>query len=473
MKKIIALLLALTMVFSLAACGGGAKSEEAAAPASQEAAAPASQEAAAPAAQEAAPASEEAAAPEEKEEITLTIWLNSLISADDLLLDEEDWYINQAIKRFQEKYPYVKFDVTKSEDGNTSAALFKAAAASGSAPDICEFWTGEWMFDVEDMTLDIYDKLSPERQTDLQGWANVCRDYDTNNKKIGVPIAVQTVAGIYYNKNMIAEAGLDFENNPPKTTDELLEACAKIKEAGYTPFLADEGEKHEMIYYIANYWWLQQSGFSTIVAENKGEKKYADDEGLIKTLEFYQQLVDNGYINEDTLNASDARGRFMSGIEGAMMGSSSSKVQTYSEALGEDVLGFIKPGDLDTNGVITNCCLGGAGQGLVVSKDTKYPEECIAFIDFLTSPEEFKEYFKHNPTCIPNLASITAEDLGVTNPVTIKMLSMTGDVVFYTDNCVDSDAMNELMRYTANLINHTMTPKEVAEAMDKVIEAKQ
>ena len=431
MKKLISLLLAVIMVVSLAACQKK----------------------------------------EETKEVTLNIWLNSLMPASDELLAEEDWYINQAIKRYQETHPNVKFEITKLGDGNETATLFKAAAAAGSAPDICEFWTGEWMFDVEDYTLDFYDKLSDKTKNDVLGWDTVCRDYNTSNKKIGIPIAVQTIAGIYYNRDIIKAAGLDFDANPPKTTDELLDACEKIKAAGYTPFLADEGERHEMFYYIGNYWWKQQSGAQTIVAENKGEAKYVDDQGLRNVLDFYQVLIDNEYINPDCLSASDDRARFMEGKEGAMTGGSSSRMSSYSEALG-DKLGFMRPGDMDPNGVIQNGLLGGAGQGLIISKDTKYAQECIDFVEFLVSPEEFKHYREHEPAVIPNLNSITAADMPDAPDVTKQALGYKQDVTFYADNMVDSDVMNEVFRLSANLINHTMTTDDVLAALDEVIALK-
>ena len=75
MKKILAVLLASFMVFSLAACGQNSGSSEAAAPAA-EAAAPAA-EAAAPAAEAAAPAAE-AAAPAANDDIYVGISINAL-----------------------------------------------------------------------------------------------------------------------------------------------------------------------------------------------------------------------------------------------------------------------------------------------------------------------------------------------------------------------------------------------------------
>ena len=456
--RILALCLALIMVLGLAACGK-APAENAEIPAAEGEKAP---EAGGETAAEGA---------EEKEEITLTVWVQSLVSSAELLLPEEEWWISKAIAKFQEDYPYVNIDLTKQNSGSEAATMFRAGATSGTAPDIAEFWSGSWMTDLADYAYPVDELLSEEAQARLMSWEACAMDFNSDNERIAIPTSSQSIGGFYYNKDIIAEAGLDFENDPPQTVEELFEACEKIKEAGYTPIISDEGSGHNLIYFVFCYWWVQQSGYDTLVAQNKGESKYADDEGLIRAMELYQELYTNGYVNSDAVSASDAESRFMMGTEAAMYPKSSATEAALYEALG-DSLGFIKPCDVDPNGIITDKLIGGNGQAFIVSKDTQYPEECAALIEYLVSAEEFIEYKKVRTAAIPNITDVDLSALGELDPVAEKMMGLASEATFYVDNVVDADVIAELVRYSADLLVGNMSPEEVAEAMDAIIAAK-
>ncbi len=408
-----------------------------------------------------------AALAEDHEPITIQLWTGSLITTGELLLSEEDWWLTHALARFKEQYPYVTVDVTLMADGDVAAQLFRSAAVTGSAPDIFEGWSGNWVIDLEDYTLPVYDLMNEEARDRISGWETVSVGYDTNNTVVGVPTMFQGFGCLYYNKEIVEACGLDFENDPPKTTAELAEACEIIKEAGYTPIVTDEGTGNKLFYFTALYWWLQQSGYSTFLAENAGEMKYADDKGLLSFLEFYSDLFKNGYMNSDTLSSDDAMSRFMVG-EGAMYPDYCSYVGTITEEMG-DKLGIIKPCDMDPDGVITGKLIGGPGQAYVVSKDTKYPEECVALIEFLSSPEEFVELYKADHSKYPNIIGVDASELEDITPVSAKLVEWAGDATFWPDNVIDSDAITELIRYIPDLFNGVKTPLEVAEAMDAVI----
>ena len=457
MKRILAVVLSAVMVLSLAACSQPAAETTAAVPAATTAAA---------AATEAAPAATEAPAAEH-EPITISMWIDTLVPKTDLLLSEDQWWLNEAIGRFQEKYPYVTVDITLESDIAESNNLFRTASLAGTAPDIMETWSGNWTTDLKDYVLPIYDMLSDEARNRISGWEAVSVGFDETKEKVGCPTPHQGFGCLYYNKEIIAAAGLDFENNPPKTTEEFAAACEAIKAAGYTPILSNEANEKGVFYNVALYWWLQQVGYATFNEETAGTKKYSEDQALIDFLNFYASLYQKGYYNEDTFSSDDAQSRFMVG-EGAMFAAYCSRIPALYEAMGDNV-GVIKPTDMNLNGVMTNKLIGGAGQALVVSKDTKYPEECIALIEHLTSVEEFVYYFKHDPSKFPNIKGVNVSDLGDIDPVTSKLIGWAGDVTLWPDNCIDGDAITELGRYLPDLMSGKKTAEEVAAVMDAAI----
>ncbi len=324
-----------------------------------------------------------------------------------------------------------------------------------------------WIIDLADYVLPVHDLMSEKAQESISGWETVSVDYDISKGIVGVPTMHQGFGCLYYNNDIVSACGLDFEANPPKTTAELLEACETIKKAGYLPIVTDEGKSKLMFYFTALYWWLQQSGYDTLLAENAGEKKYAEDAGLLSFLEIYSDFFKKGYLNSDTLSSDDAISRFMAG-DAAMFPQYCSHIPSLYEELG-DALGVIKPCDVDPNGVITGKLIGGPGQAFVVSKDTKYPEECVALIEHLTSAEEFVEFYKHDTSRYPNISGVNTDDLGDIDPVTAKLVGWASDSTYWPDNVIDSDAITELCRYIPDLFNGVTTPLEVAEAMDGVI----
>jgi raffinose/stachyose/melibiose transport system substrate-binding protein len=106
----------------------------------------------------------------------LTIWINgkdSYIGPSEQKLSQEDWYISQAIKRFEDANPGVTVELVVSADGETAHQTFKADAMAGTAPDIANLWTGQNIFSMEDVILDISDLIPAEDKTSISGWDSV------------------------------------------------------------------------------------------------------------------------------------------------------------------------------------------------------------------------------------------------------------------------------------------------------------
>ncbi len=79
---------------------------------------------------------------------------------------------------------------------------------------------------------------------------------EPNGGKNYILPVLSTMSGIVYNKEIFADCGLTHE---PRTTDELLEYCAIIKEKGYVPFIF----AGDTDYYTPTTldWWIQYQGW--------------------------------------------------------------------------------------------------------------------------------------------------------------------------------------------------------------------
>ncbi len=402
----------------------------------------------------------------QEEPIVLNLWVDALVPDSDILLDEADWYITKAVQRFNEKYPNVRVDVTKFSTGEPMP-MFKAAALAGTAPDLCNMWTGNYMLDLHDVVLVLNDLIPPEDREAIGNWDAVSVGFNAKNDICGYPLPFQFQTCIYYNKDIVAEAGLDFEANPPRTGEEFLDACEAIRAAGYTPMVEDFSGDPWSVYFVQLYWWLQQSGNDLLVRENTGEVKYVDDQGLLSSLDMFRLMYLKGYLNEDVVAAPDAPNRFLVG-QAAMYANGSWALGEYAEILG-DKLGMIKPPDLASDAPITGGVIGGAGEGMIVWKDTKHPKEAFELMRFLCSKEEYIEFFKTGVADIPNRNDVTIADVGLSNPLYEKFFLWAEDVQFFPDNIVSPDAMEILLRFIADVTLGKMTPSELAQEMDSVI----
>ena len=401
--------------------------------------------------------------------ITLTFWVSeALVGPSEKKLPQEEWYLSQAINRFKEKHPNVTIEFTLLNDSAQTPQLLKAGILAGTAPDMASLWTGNNILSIKDILLPLNDYLPDDVRQHIGGWESVSENFDSDGMAYGLPFATQDLSFLYYNKKLIADAGLDFENNPPRTMEEFYEAMDKIKDTGIVPISTDEASGHNVLYFLFTYWWVQQTGIDGITSSNESRTKFADDEGLLQTLAAFRDLYSNGYMNEDALSADDAVSRFMQG-SAAMHPSGTWRLDEFLEALGDD-LGVIKPPNMDVSGLhYDNGLIGGPGEGMVVCNSTKYPEMAVEFLSFLASKEEFIEFYKIY-TRIPNRNDIGEEDLDLNNHITPLLFDWAGDAIFFVDNMVEINAMQELARLSQDVLVGKMEPKACAEAMDRIVE---
>ena len=123
-----------------------------------------------------------------------------------------------------------------------------------------------------------------------------CSEYPTCGKEAG---------GFFYNREVLAACGLDYDNNPPATLDQFLKDLDTIKAAGYLPIYAtDNGWSHSFLCCFAA-WWPQVSGSARVASNGNGTTKFADDQGFLDMMDMLAKLYADGMINQDYASATD------------------------------------------------------------------------------------------------------------------------------------------------------------------------
>jgi raffinose/stachyose/melibiose transport system substrate-binding protein len=401
----------------------------------------------------------------------LTIWMNgrdSWIGPSEQQLPQDQWYISQAIKRFEAANPGVTVEMVVQPDAYKAHELFRTAALAGNAPDIANLWAGTFIFALKDAITPITDKIPKADLDGMVGWDTDTLDFKAGNPILGYPTPDNQMCFFMYNKKIIQEVGLDFEANPPRTMDDFYADMEKIKNAGYIPIATDETADGYPYYFfqIAAYWWVQQNGIDPILAEDRGQANFADDQALLAALDAYHQIWAKGYMNQDAATSSDSWSKFLQG-KVAMVPRVSTFVKDAQKAMGEENIGVILPPEISDTAVINNGTIGGPGQVLVVSTNSKNVDLAVKFMSFLDSKPEVLELAKFQ-TKVPIRKDVSAADLGAApGSVLAKLLDWSQHYVFWVDNSLSGTVVNDFCTLVPTVLTGKMTPLEFAQQLDK------
>lgn len=458
MRIVMVVFAILGLLASTAACSSSSPATATSAPASAQATAAVS---ATQTAQTVAPA--QTAQP--AKEIKLTMWDQVHVTTDEQKKPKDEWYISKAIARFEQENPGVTIDVSTEADASQVIPKLKAAAAAKNGPDIANVWTGMYVTSLADIVLHLDGKVPQEDLDNISGWDYVRQDMKPDGAILGYPVGGLYISMFYYNKKIVKDCGLDFENNPPRTVADFDADMKIIKGKGYTPIADDEGQSKNLLYHILDYWWGQTTGSEDIAKHNTGSFKFADDKGLIDALTYYQSLYANGFVNSDTSSSSDSMNNFYQGKAALTVGGS----WGYEDAIQSmgDNIGIMRAPNLSDNVKVKDAQMGGPGDCMVISSYSENPDMALKFLHFIDSKDEMMNWLKTSKV-IPVRKDITPDELGwSSDPLLSKSFDWSKNYVYWVDNTVDTDAMSELAKDCTLVLTGKMTPQEVAAKMDE------
>lgn len=264
MKRLIALLLALTLVFALGACASSqtaASTEEAAAETTQNTETTAQD----------APASD----------VKLVYW--SMWEAT----EPQGEALQQAIAAFTEKTGIQVDAQFKGRQGIRQG--LQPALDAGTTIDIFDEgvdrvnqnW-GSYILDLEE-----YVKASNYEETAIASFMEASREAGGGTLKT-IPYQGSVFAW-FYNPDIFAEAGIEA---PPATWEEFLDCCAKIKAAGYSPITSDDS------YFLSNFGYhVARYGGAEAVADAVWNGNWENNEAVVKTAKDFEYMAQQGYFS--------------------------------------------------------------------------------------------------------------------------------------------------------------------------------
>lgn len=409
-KKLISVLLSVSMVaVMLAGCGSSSASEAAPAEAAE------STEAAPADTAEAEPAAEAA---DSEETVEINMFISSPEYAD---------AITELIAAYKEVKPNVTINYETTQ--NDYPTLLKTKLNAGECPDIFSSTSGKEIGTYLDYSANLADQPLAEAMSD-----SVASVMMSGDELHGLSIK-GNYFGLLYNKAIFEECGItEF----PQTLDDLEAACETIKAAGYQPITTGFAE-----------WWVFKHTFQSFLDAAGGDdveglvNKFAAGEAHFKDYpalyeDFFRYLdlaVKYGDAKplETDLSAEDAA--FGSG-QAAIMNGQGAWVEADIIAIDPEVqIGF--DGYPVSNDAAQCKVIGGSDQALRVYKDSPVLNETLDFVNWWYTSDYGKAWFNEVAGVIPPIDGAAAPDFEVIkqgNELATAEGTNTLSIVYSTDS---------------------------------------
>ncbi len=353
MKRIIAMLLALVVVFGLVACG--AKE----APAATEA--PKAEAPAAPAATE--------APVEDAEPVTIHVmhYMIQGSKADGMVAIQEE---------FKKLYPNVSFENSAYNQGTDYFPQLQTAIAAGDMPEIMMGNPGLYSDLIENgFVMDLTGNATIEglglTQADMG-------DVSYQGKWYAFPVDFKTW-GVYYNKKIFAEQGIEI----PTTHEEMVAVCQKLNDAGITPWANWYNDGASVDIEMRDVLWTQaaQNGdYDMFEKLMSGEKKVADYPYFAEALRVWGERISGWARNDATSNGQNEGNEVFLTGQAAMLFQGTWNYGTIEDAKADDFeYGFFFVPTTDTAGAPMNVQV---DQAFMVNPEAENAEWAVKFMEF-------------------------------------------------------------------------------------------
>lgn len=297
------------------------------------------------------------------------------------------WYdetkADPMLKAFQEKYPNIKVDFQYSPPVADYVEKLSTLLYSGAGPDV--FYMS--LENREDLIKGNYvaDLSNEPYMTDGTIPESVKTTYGADGK--AYTLAVDCWAGgIFYNKDLFAEAGI---TSAPTTWDELLEACQILKDAGITPIM--DNCQDAAVNFTAPLFGSEVKASNKTVVDDIFAGTTTFQEAWTEPIKMWKEgLIDNGYLTPDMIGATSDEivTAFATGQTAMIMTGSWNlgTIDSINPEMNYECIGV--PGKTETY------YCGAVNVGLCINSASENMELAKAFLEFAASPEGLEAQYQ-------------------------------------------------------------------------------
>jgi raffinose/stachyose/melibiose transport system substrate-binding protein len=366
---------------------------------------------------------------------------------------ESKAFFDDVAARYMEEHPGVKIVVSSADNENYKKEI-NVRLGSNAAPDIYFAWSGIYAenFVNGGRALDLTAYVEDEAAWPGKILKNQFGPFTYGGNIYGVPIIMDGKT-FYYNKDIFDELNLSV---PENWTDFLavLEAVAKTD---YIPISLGNIDDWATGHYMTT---LNQRVVpaDTLAADYALEGNFGDP-AYVEALEYLMQLTPYFTPDFNAVSYDEGISDFITG-NAAMYYEQFNQVQYIAPA--EFAWSWFDFPDIEGAAGDQNA-LTGAPQGFMVSSATKYPDVCVDFLRYLTSPDIAAQMVKdtmmisavegaiNDDTAAPYLAEIAE---------TIKRAS---SINLWLDNAMNSEVVAVYLSGIQAMVGGSLTPQQVME----------
>lgn len=404
--------------------------------------------------------------------VTLNYWqFGNPVQDEDSNLPQDQWYISQAIKRFEIENPNVTVNMTILPMDASQAEKFKAAGVAQNGPDVTFLNTGGMLSDNKQFILPLDKYFTADELKEFGSSILPAREgYKPDGTLLGIPLSGIDTVVLFYNKALFQKAGLD-SNAPPKTMDELYAYSQKLKDSGVIPLAVGDQDGGVGTVFFMMTLYATATGNDGIQNKVQGKDTFSSDPDWIATVKAWQQMYSKGYTNKDvaSLPINSAQALFIN-QQAAMFCAGEWVCSTANQALGDN-LGITTVPALTADAKHLGAIVGGPGNAFVVTSYSKNPDTAVQFIKFLSKPDEIAQeitvrYHGGNLTWCTSVP-----DSVITDPTTkmIKSLITSDNVIPWMDNQLPASVSSELYRMDPLMLSGKMTAEDFSKQLDDLI----
>jgi raffinose/stachyose/melibiose transport system substrate-binding protein len=375
--------------------------------------------------------------------------------------------VEAIIARYEQDHPNVQI-VREVQDFENMKTLINTALASGTGPDMVLYGTGAgFMGPLVDadllLPLDSYVEQYKWRDR-IYPWTWDSTTFNGHVYAIGHELEM---IGVYYNKDIFTELGVDV----PTTYDEFLAICQKAKDAGYIPLAFANQEGWEAFHMFSSFTNVLEgkTGMDELLA---GTRPWTD-EAVVQAIQMaFVDLNKDGYYIPSPNAVAYADGNAL--FENGQAAMHHTGMWLYGEIMANSdfPVGFFA---LPPIGDHPSLPPGGMGSGVMISSATKHPDEAAAFLDLFFSEEFAGSWIVDGNAISPvdiDPAQFDLEPLFLSFAQTIREASTGGGGLGYNIDVLTPPEFNTAMNEGFQaVLNGDRTPEEQAKALQDAWDA--
>ena len=365
-------------------------------------------------------------------------------------------FVEDSVKNY--KNATVK---TMLQDTAVVISQFQTAAAAHKGPDIQYLWNG--IYHMESVWLGYLRPLDGLVSADVldASRATLLSHFDGHIYRLGwYPLPMIW----YYNKKLFDQAGLDPET-PPKTWDDLLAACDKLKAKGIAPLGGGIQDGYWGEWYFGHAIAQNVDSTGEVIGLFTGEKDFRDPKYHEHWVRL-EELKKHGFLNADMSSLELYPGIDLIVAGKLAMGESiGGRYPADSKATNDGIGCMVMP-------VYGKGKMGGRpildSQGLGISTDCKDPKAAAAFLEYMESPERLQVFWEKTGW----IPSSTKFDTSVIKDGAVKSMWKNwgeGDNIPYLANLVPGQFYDQaLLPAAQQVVQGKITGEQAGELAYKV-----